>query len=128
MKSIPKLFFAAAAIFALCGMVWGIVMSASGNHMMAPAHGHLNLIGFVAMAVFGTYYALTPQAAESSLARTHYAVSVLAVVVMVPGIAMAISAQQELLAKIGSLLALVAMAIFALMVFRHGVGPRDQSP
>ena len=65
MKSIPTWFFATAAIFALCGMVWGIQMSATHDHTLSPAHGHLNLIGFVSMSVFGTYYALTPSAAAS---------------------------------------------------------------
>ncbi|SDE68147.1 hypothetical protein SAMN05421538_109104 [Paracoccus isoporae] len=122
MNALPKRFFISAAIFALIGMVWGIVMSASADHSMSPAHGHLNLIGFVAMAVFGTYYALTPQAAETRLAQIHFAVSLIAVMVIVPGIALAIAQGQEVLAKLGSVLSLAAMAIFALTVFRHGVG------
>ena len=122
MKSIPTLFFATAAFFALCGMIWGIQMSASHDHTLSPAHGHLNLIGFVAMAVFGTYYALTPSAARSRLSMVHYALVTATVIVLTPGIVMAITGQGEVLAQIGSILAVVSMALFGFMVLRHGAG------
>ncbi|PVH27652.1 hypothetical protein [Pararhodobacter oceanensis] len=132
MTRLPTLFYATAAICALIGMAWGIQMSASHNHLLAPAHGHLNLIGFVAMAIFGTYYALSPQAAETRLAGAHYALSLAAVVLLVPGIALAITERTEVLAQIGSLVALLAMLLFAYIVLRHGVGaassPRATTP
>jgi cbb3-type cytochrome oxidase subunit 1 len=122
MTSTATKFFATGAIFALCGMVWGIQMSATHDHTLSPAHGHLNLIGFVAMSVFGTYYALTPKAAEARLALAHYALTVATVLVLTPGIALAISGQGEALAKVGSVLAVLSMALFAFVVLRHGVG------
>ncbi len=104
-------------------MAWGIQMSASHDHTLAPAHGHLNLIGFVAMAVFGTYYALTPIAVSSRLASIHFGLTVAAVLILTPGIAMAISGGNEAFAKAGSVLAILSMALFAFNVFRFGVGP-----
>lgn len=122
MKSLPTLFFVVAAMSALCGMAWGIQMSASHNHTLSPAHGHLNLIGFVAMSVFGTYYALTARAAATRLASIHFGIATASIVVLTPGIALAITGRGETLAQIGSVLALVSMAIFAFVVLRHGVG------
>ena len=122
MAHLPKLFFATAAIFALAGMIWGIQMSASHDHTLSPAHGHLNLMGFVAMSVFGAYYALTPTAAASPVASVHYGVTVASVLVLVPGIVMAINGDGEILAQIGSLLAVVSMALFAGIVLWKGVG------
>jgi len=122
MKNTPKLFFATGAIFALIGMAWGIQMSASHDHTLSPAHGHLNLIGFVAMSIFGAYYALTPVAGESRIALIHYVVTLATVVILTPGIAMAINGQGEILAKVGSLTALLSMGLFAFVVFRKGVG------
>ncbi len=122
MKAIATRFYATGAIFALCGMVWGIVMSATQDHTLSPAHGHLNLIGFVVMTVSGTFYALSPGAATSKLAGVHYWLSLAAVLVIVPGIVMAISGTGETLAKVGSVLTLAAMALFAFQVMRHGVG------
>ena len=122
MRNIPTLFFATSALFASLGMVWGIQMSATHDHTLSPAHGHLNLIGFVVMAVFGTYYALTPRAAVSKTAMGHFVLTLVAVVVLVPGIALAITEQGELLAKLGSVLSLLSMVLFLVVVLRHGVG------
>lgn len=122
MTNLPKWFFATAAIFALCGMIWGIQMSASHDHTLSPAHGHLNLIGFVSMSIFGAYYALTPQAAESRLAAVHFGLTFLTVVVLTPGIAVAIADGKEILAQIGSFLAVISMALFVFVILRHGVG------
>lgn len=97
-------------------------MSATHDHTLSPAHGHLNLIGFVAMAVFGAYYALSPAATASRLAGIHYLLTVASVLVLVPGIVLAMTNSGEALAKIGSVLALASMALFTYIVFRHGVG------
>lgn len=121
MKSIPTNFFLSACVFALVGMIWGIQMSATQDHTLSPAHGHLNLLGFVAMAVFGTYYALSPDAARSRLAVMHFGMAILSVVVLVPGIVMAITAQGEALAKLGSILAVLSIALFAVVVVRHRI-------
>lgn len=125
MGSLPKWFFASAAIFALIGMVWGVQMSATHDHTLAPAHGHLNLLGFVAMAIFGTYYALTPTAALSRLAKIHFAAAILTVIILAPGIAMAINNEGEALAQSGSILAILSMALFVFIVLKHGVGQRS---
>ena len=123
MRGPALLFFATGAICALAGMAWGIQMSATHDHTLSPAHGHLNLIGFVAMSIFGAYYALTPRAAAGWLARLHYGLTLVAVLVLVPAIVSAISGTGEAAAKAGSLLAFMAMATFLVVVLRHGVGP-----
>lgn len=122
MKSTATTFFATGAFFALGGMIWGIQMSATQDHTLSPAHGHLNLIGFVAMSVFGTYYALTPRAAAARLALVHYALTVATVLVLTPGIVLAITEQGEVMAKLGSVLAVLSMALFTYVVLRNGVG------
>lgn len=122
MTNTPKMFFFAAAVFALCGMVWGIQMSATHDHKLSPAHGHLNLIGFVMMSIFGAYYALTPRAGNSRMARFHFGLTTATVLVLTPGIALAISRQTEVLAQTGSVLAIVSMAFFGFVVLKYGVG------
>ena len=114
--SLANRFFATAALFALCGMVWGLVMSATHDHSLGPAHGHLNLVGFVAMSVFGTYYALSPAAADSRLARVHYWLALVSVVVFAPGIALAINDTTEALAVLGTLLVIASMCVFLAVI------------
>jgi len=62
MKSLPFWFVALATLFVIVGMAWGVQMSISQDHLLAPAHAHNNLIGFVTMAVYGFYYRLVPAA------------------------------------------------------------------
>lgn len=119
MQPIPRLYFATAAIFALIGMGWGIHMSATTDHTLGPAHGHLNLIGFVIMSIFGIYYALAPKAGASRLALVHYALTVITVIILVPGIAFAINGEGEMMAKAGSVLAVLTMLLFLVTILRH---------
>ncbi len=118
MTGISKTFMALAVISALVGMGWGIAMSASGDHGLAPAHAHLNLLGWVGFAIFAVYYHLVPRAAESRLARLHLVLAVAGLVTLVPGIVLAIEGNGEVLAKLGSLLSLGAMLTFLAVVLR----------
>lgn len=122
MNDVAKWFMLSAVVFVLAGMVWGIQMSASGDHLLSPAHGHLNLIGYVSMALFSVYYAITPSAAQSGLAKAHFGLAVVTVVLLVPGIAMAINGSGEVLAQVSSILAVLVMVLFGVVVLRHGVG------
>ena len=98
MRGIGFYFFVAGALCVTLGMFWGIQMSVSHDHGMAPAHAHLNLVGWVTMALFGVYYTLTPSAAASGLAKLHLVLAVAGVVAMVPGIAIAVSNGGEAMA------------------------------
>jgi hypothetical protein len=48
--------FIAAAVAALCGMSLGIWMGMGGDFRIAPAHAHLNLLGWVTLALYGLYH------------------------------------------------------------------------
>jgi hypothetical protein len=48
--------FVAAAIAALGGMTLGMIMGLSQDFTLAPAHAHLNLLGWVTMAIYGLYH------------------------------------------------------------------------
>ncbi len=122
MRGVAFYFFAFAVLCVTIGMLWGIQMAASGEHALAPAHAHLNLVGWASMGLFGLYYRLTPDAAATGLAKIHLVVAVTGVIVMIPGIALALSERGEMLAVVGSLLTLASMLIFALTVLRHGFG------
>ena len=128
MSNTPKMFFAAATFFALCGMIWGIQMSATHDHTLSPAHGHLNLIGFVMMAIFGAYYAMTPKAGHSRTATIHFILNIVTVLVMTPGIVLAIQGQTEVLAKVGSILAVLSILLFAFAVMKYGAGGAAADP
>lgn len=120
MKNTAHAFFKTASLFAILGMCLGLYMAISADFTIAPAHGHFMLFGFVAFSIFGTYYKLWPTAGASKLAQTHLWLSIVAVIVFVPGIALANLGKTEALAKVGSLLALASMALFFWTVLRNG--------
>jgi hypothetical protein len=124
MRDVAFVFFLAAVLCVSVGMAWGIQMAISQDHLMSGAHAHLNLVGWTTMALFGLYYRLTPQAAGTRLARLHAGIAILGVLVMVPGIAVAITTGQPSLAAVGALLTALSMAIFLVTVLRHGLGGR----
>jgi cbb3-type cytochrome oxidase subunit 1 len=112
MKGIAFAFFTVAVMCVTLGMAWGIEMSISGDHLLAPAHAHLNLVGWVTMGLFGLYYHNVPAAADKMLAKIHFGVAVIGVVLMVPGIVQAIQKTGETLAAVGSIFTIASMLIF----------------
>lgn len=122
MRGIGFYFFIAGVVCITIGMFWGIQMSISGDHALAGAHAHLNLVGWVTMALFGLYYTLTPSAATSVLAKLHLVLALAGVVVMVPGIVIVVRGGGDGAAAGGSMLTAASMLVFLYMVFRHGLG------
>lgn len=125
MESAATEFFASAAIFAVGGMIWGIQMFASHDHSLNPALGHLNLIGFLAMAVLGSSYLLKHREAATRLALIHYVPAVAAVLLPTPGIAVAIAGLGDGAAKSGSVQAVLSTALLAFTIPSNGVGATD---
>lgn len=119
MKGMGLLFFASGAIYVAAGMLWGIHMGMTQDFTLAPAHAHLNLVGFVTMSLMGLFYHLTPRAAASILSRVHFGLATLGVWTMVPGIALAETGQGLALAIVGSLLTVSAMAVFLFNLFAN---------
>ena len=119
MKGLSFNFMALGALFVVIGMGWGIHMSASEDHTLAPAHAHLNLLGFVLFAIYAFYYHLVPAAAEGMLPKSHFALALAGVVVVVPGIVMAINQTTETFAKIGSLVTLLSGVLFLIIVLKN---------
>jgi hypothetical protein len=112
MKSLPFYFVAASVIFALAGMGYGMYMAASQDHLLAGAHAHNNLLGWVMMAIFGLYYRAVP-ASVTGLATVHFWVTLVANLIL---------GTTPILAAVGGALETLAMLIFAYIVFRNRAG------
>lgn len=112
MAKLPLAFFSTAALCVVAGMVWGIIMAASGDHGMMPAHAHLNLMGWATLALMGSFYALTGK--SDRLGWVNYWLSTLGVVVSIPSLAMVLAGNQaaEKGATAGAILALLGMLVF----------------
>ena len=88
MPRVSLAFFSVAALYAVIGMSWGIIMGATDDHSMFPAHAHLNLLGWVTMSIYGIFYALAAARASQRLAWINFALSNLGLVIMIPSLAL----------------------------------------
>jgi len=126
MHPTAQLFFKSGILFLLVGMGAGIFMAAGHDHTIAGAHAHLNLLGFVVSSVYGTYYALFPAKADGLLPKLHWAGHTLAIVVMFPALAALLYGHLEFepIVALSSIVAFLAAAVFAVVVFRPARGGR----
>ncbi len=118
MRGLAFWFYCTGIIYVIAGMAFGIHMSATQDHALAPAHAHLNLIGWVGMALFGLYYHVVPKASAGLLPKLHFVTATLGLWTIVPGIVFAIQEKGETLAKLGSVLSIVSMILFLVIVVR----------
>lgn len=119
-----------SVIMILVGLVAGIGMGVTEDFRLAPAHAHLNLIGFVALFLAGLYYAAVPEAATTALARVQAWTAVIGAIVFPVGIGLVVmeGPQFELVAIVGSIVVLIAMALFAWIVFSFGIPAATRGP
>ena len=117
---IDSLMMRAGVMFLVVGMIWGIEMGIRQDFSMAPAHAHFNLAGGVLLFVFGLYYRMVPLARESALAKWQGWLHIAGSILFPVGVAVVIRKGEAfmVLPIIGSLIVLVAVALFALIVFR----------
>ena len=122
MPRVSAAFFAMGVVYVLCGMMWGMEMGATEDLAMAPAHAHLNLLGWVTMALYGTFYTLTRDTMSVKLAWANFYVSALGVLVMIPTLALFLrgnDAKYIPVMAVGEVLTVAGMVIFGISVARE---------
>src|SRR5262245_12072084 len=121
MPRVALWFFAMAPIYVLIGMGFGIMMGATGDFTLGPAHAHLILIGWVTMALYGTFYALAKDVSKR-FAWTTFWLNNAAIIIMFPSLAMVLRGgeQSPFVAPliVSEFLAFGAMACFAISVWQ----------
>jgi hypothetical protein len=115
---ISTLMLRVATVLLLCGLVFGIVMGMRQDFSLAPAHAHLNLIGFVLMFLVGLYYRIVPAAGAGALAKIQAALHITGAIVLPIGIVLAFTGGTEIVVIVGSFIVLAAMALFSWIVFQ----------
>ncbi len=93
-------------------------MAAGHDFTLAPAHAHLNLLGWVSLSLYGLYYRAYPEAAQGRLPRLHFALAAAGVAIAVPALALLLLGKEaaEPVVAVGSLLTLAGMLCFAAVI------------
>jgi cbb3-type cytochrome oxidase subunit 1 len=113
--------FCSAVCLGIVGMIIGIIMAASNNHSVYPAHAHLNLIGWVSLFLIGIFYRFHPVLDRSRVAIIQVGFWVCGTIILTCGVAGIFLGRTDLepIAIAGSLIVLGDMLLFAYLVFRY---------
>jgi hypothetical protein len=115
---ISSLLLRVSTVLLLCGMVFGISIGIRQDFTLAPAHAHLNLIGFVLMFLAGLYYRVVPAASAGLIPKIQAGLHIGGAIVFPVGIAQVQLGGSEAFAIFSSLIVLAATALFAWIAFR----------
>jgi hypothetical protein len=72
MRKVDLYFILLATTSLLVGVTLGIWMGIVHDFQFAPAHAHMNLVGWASLALFGLCYRVYPQLADSRIALFHF--------------------------------------------------------
>src|ERR1700742_981362 len=117
---IGSLMMCVSVVILLIGMLAGVAMGMQEDFALQPAHAHLNLVGGVLLFLFGLYYRLIPAAGASRLAKIQGWLHIIGGIVFPVGVAVVILKGDAFVALpiVGSLIVVVAIALFAVIVFQ----------
>ncbi|MBS0386019.1 MAG: hypothetical protein JSS00_11785 [Proteobacteria bacterium] len=112
------IFIVAGLLCLLVGEGFGIWMSQSPDRFpLHPAHAHLNLAGWVTLALYGLIHHAFPNLGKARLAPIQCALAIFGAIVMPVGILIAITSGEQNVtwAIVGSLGVLLGTLLFAIM-------------
>jgi hypothetical protein len=107
-------------LLVLAGMVWGLQMAITDDHSAFPAHAHLNLLGFVALFLFGIFYRLNPTVESNRLATPQVWIWIVSTVVMAIGVGLVHTghAAGDPIAALGAFAIFADAILFTWLVFQ----------
>lgn len=114
-------FIKVALVYFLLGVALGIYMGARPDFTLSGVHAHINLLGWVSLALAGAIYTLYPAAGRSRLALWHFWLANLALPIMMVSLAFFLLGRPGAGPALGisSVLMGLAVLLFGLNVFRN---------
>jgi len=125
MKGLSAWFFGSALVYALVGLVFGLIVNPIGGHNQIPTHAHLMDVGWVGFAIFAFFYHLFPERAAAGLAILHFWLAQLSLIVLTVGFYLVfagfipVGEPLVILASIGYLLSMLIFVLVALPALRR---------
>lgn len=123
---VEKLHIIIGLVYALAGMVLGMVMAESGDHTQHVTHAHALLVGFVVSAVYAILYRVWGLA-QGLLALIQFALHHIGAIIMVIGLYMlygAIMPEEQIgpILGIAGALVIASTALMFWFMIRHKDG------
>ena len=108
-----------ATLYFAVGVILGVVMGASGDHSLFPLHAHINLLGWVSMALFGLIGIVCPAVSVGRIATAQFWMHNLGVPVMLGSLAFKLKGVEaaEPVIGVASIIVCLSVLLFAWLVF-----------
>lgn len=119
-----RTWFRLAALYFAIGVMLGVAMGASGDHSLFTVHAHINLLGWVSMALFGIIGTAHPSITEGRVATAQFWIYNVGVPLMLGALTLRLKGfpSVEPLIGVASLLIGCSVLLFVWLVFsRIGV-------
>jgi len=111
-----------SVVYFLIGIAFGLYMSIFHVFNLATVHVHMNLLGWMSLAIAGIFYHLYPNLAKTASAKIHFWLHNIGLPIMMICIAVAILGGGAIffpLATIGGAMAVVGIFFFGYNVLWH---------
>jgi cbb3-type cytochrome oxidase subunit 1 len=108
-----------AVAFFVVGVALGTTMGATQDFRFVHVHAHINLLGWVALALIGLIYRLHPHLQQGWLAQAHYWLHTIGLVVFMGSFAWGVAAGAKPVTWVatGATMVSLAVLLFAANVF-----------
>ena len=125
MSRISTAFFGTAVLYALAGMVLGMVMGATEDFAMRPLHAHINLLGWAGLALMGAFYGIAGDRAPARLGWTVFVVSNAGNLLLLSMVSLIVQGKPPIVPVLmaGELMVVGGMLLFGVSVLIAGRKP-----
>ena len=114
-------FVLVAFICLLAGEAMGIWMGAAFDFTLSPVHAHINLLGWVTLALYGIMHHIYPALGKSKLAMIQFLAAIVSVPLMGLSLAFFLMGNQAALVplSISEVVIVLATVLFLAMFWLH---------
>ncbi|MBO8164243.1 MAG: cytochrome-c oxidase [Brevibacillus sp.] len=115
-------FIKASVVYFIIGVSMGMYMGITNHFSFTSAHAHINLLGWVSLALAGLIYKLNPAAGTSKMALVHFWLHMIGIPLLTFAMVLFGMGQFEIggpISGIGGILVISGVVVFAVNVFKH---------
>jgi cbb3-type cytochrome oxidase subunit 1 len=111
----------AAAAYGLCGMILGMVMGAKHDFTLAPVHAHNNLLGWVALTLYGLTYNAFPSMNNGKIGHIQFYIANIGLFLMLPSLAMLLKGSNsvETPLVLGEICTVLSLLLFIINLWKN---------